>query len=615
MKSHTLLKKNISPTAFLRRCAIVFLTICGASMITTTALAGKVQVSASLSPSTVGIGEYAVLKITVSGDNNALINLPDIDGLGFQSSGISRRMSIINGNVYASKTVQYIVYPEKQGTFSIEPITIESSEGKIVVKDKIQLKVNQASGKTMGSSKNKGLSTQPSPNKTPSKALKDVAFIDVVGLKKDAIVGEDIPVKIRTFFKYGTGGRLKALPALDNQSFTVKIDADNPQQERARYKGEIYDVVIYDATISPIKEGEFKLTFKEDTSIIIRKKSPRRRRNDPFSDPFFDSFFTSGYRKNLRLSTEPFTMKGTAPPADGQPSGFDGAIGKFQISATAPTNPIHAGDPLTLKIHVTGEGNFSRVKAPHMTDPKGWKTYPAKSHIVKNRAGDSIKIFEQTIIPRNTSVKNIPPLELVFYNPETKQYETTRTQAIPIEVLPGHDIKEESIASNDDQDNQNNKDKKSTDLSGKVPHTRLGWLRKERLDRANWLLTTTTGTSGILFAFALGVIWMRHHNTEERKEKARHDKAYQSLLQQLNEAEARGDAEKFFETARRFIQLNTSRERGIPAEAITAADLTNPDAKRIFEIADDITFSGTPPKETDLKTWKQKLLSSIQPQQ
>jgi len=48
-------------------------------------------------------------------------------------------------------------------------------------------------------------------------------------------------------------------------------------------------------------------------------------------------------------------------PTQGQPKDFSGAVADFQVSSDISPARVAAGDPLTLRLHVSGVGNFDRV--------------------------------------------------------------------------------------------------------------------------------------------------------------------------------------------------------------------------------------------------------------
>ena len=68
-------------------------------------------------------------------------------------------------------------------------------------------------------------------------------------------------------------------------------------------------------------------------------------------------------------------VKIKALPAQGRPAGFSGAVGTFDVTSEAPATNGATGDPMKLKIIVTGTGNFNRVSTDGLRASADWKTY------------------------------------------------------------------------------------------------------------------------------------------------------------------------------------------------------------------------------------------------
>ena len=572
------------------------------------------QLTADVNPKSIPLGQAAQLSIKITGDVNAKISVPQIEGVTMQQRGSSSHYSVVHGRVTQSVTYMLLVQPHKTGTFTLGPITAETVDGKLTTGKNLKLKVTKGMAPKQPAQANPAAPGGNARAKNAKATLKDFAFLEVVGLKKKALVGETLPVEIRAFVKSPI--RLVSLqshPTIAGGSFTLKLQDGEPQQGTVTYKGEQYYVVIYKGAITPIKPGEYKLPFTLESTLLIPQQRKRRRNRDPFfNDPFFDDVFDDffnrgGVEKEVTLSSEPFTMKVESPPAEGRPATFDGAIGQFSIEASASPTLARSGDPIKLIVRVTGNGNLTRLRMPPMEDPTGWKIYPAKDHLegANDIATSGTKVFEQVIIPRNASVKEIPPLVLSFYDPESKTYRTIKTQPIPVTVTPGTDIV-------DDEDGNGsaeaNTDKKPT---VKVPHSSLGWLRKSRIDQAAWLYPVTGGAVVALLGLAAGIgLWRKQRSPERLAAVAQKDQVNKHLSN-AESAAKNGDASAFFAHAKKAIQLYWANQLGLEPSAVTAADIKVPEARAIIEKADSIEFSPNGSDESELQQWLKKLRHSL----
>src|ERR1700679_2660026 len=88
-------------------------------------------------------------------------------------------------------------------------------------------------------------------------------------------------------------------------------------------------------------------------------------------------------------------------PVAGRPADFAGAVGNFELSADGSPKRVKMGDPVTMKIKVSGQGNFDRVTAPVLKEPDGWRSYPPSNTFQGDDdiATRGTKIFEMAVIP------------------------------------------------------------------------------------------------------------------------------------------------------------------------------------------------------------------------
>jgi hypothetical protein len=95
-------------------------------LFASSALAAKPEISVSLEPKQIALGETAQLTVTVSGALGNEGALPDVDGLAFTPAGRSRQFQSINGEETESQSLIYLVRATRAGTFAIPALKIGS---------------------------------------------------------------------------------------------------------------------------------------------------------------------------------------------------------------------------------------------------------------------------------------------------------------------------------------------------------------------------------------------------------------------------------------------------------------------------------------------------------
>ncbi len=204
--------------------------------------------------------------------------------------------------------------------------------------------------------------------------------------------------------------------------------------------GKSFTTLTLRQTIIPRQSGEISLP-QATVSCKALSGYTQRRRSHGFgafdNDPFFNDFFGGGkqgvYRTEVIPANEP-SLRVMPVPEAGKPENFSGLIGAYEISTEAAPLEVNVGDPITLTIKVSGPFT-AEVKAPSLAflESGGFKVPEEISPGVT--AGDA-KVFTQTIRAKGAEIKEIPALELSFFNTKTGRYETNRSQPIALTVHP-----------------------------------------------------------------------------------------------------------------------------------------------------------------------------------
>src|SRR5262249_49882482 len=140
--------------------------------------------------------------------------------------------------------------------------------------------------------------------------------------------------------------------------------------------------------------------------------------------------------KEMTIASPSAALKVLSLPTEGRPNDFSGAVGDFQLSSEVSANRVAAGEPLTLRLRISGVGHFDPVDAAMFDHLDHWKTYPAKSSFTaKDEAGNKgEKVFEQPLIAATPGEQSIPPIEFSYFNPNTQHYERASTRPITVTV-------------------------------------------------------------------------------------------------------------------------------------------------------------------------------------
>ena len=387
--------------------------------------ADAVTFEATVNSPRVSLDEALQLTLTFTGVNQNLdpISLPVLDGFTAKYLGPSTSVSIVNGDYHSEKSFIYNLFPNKIGRFQIPPITATIA-GQTYTTKPINVEVFESSAQAQASS---GAQVQ---NQAPStESLKDKILSIVSVSKNDVYLNERVPLSIKLLVN-DVPVRDIQFPQFDKTGVTVD-DYEKPEQSSQVINGVRYDTVEFKTSIYPNRLGDLPLGPVQIQGNVLYKtgqNNPFGQDNDIFGANVFNNFFDSYATRPITVTSQPIILHVSPLPEDTRPGGFSGAIGQFDFQASISPLQVKAGDPLTLKMAIKGDGNFNNLKIPvfHAT---GFKSYDPQ---IKD-SGDG-KSAEQVIIPTSADIKEVPALKFSYFDTSSKEYKTINQGPFAIQV-------------------------------------------------------------------------------------------------------------------------------------------------------------------------------------
>lgn len=522
-------------------------------------LLAQVNVSAVVEPNPVVLGQSAQLKITIEGSQQS--EPPVIESneyMEFAYRGPNTQFVNVNGKTTVSITHVFQVKPQRVGNFRISPLTI-FVDGKPYNTQQIDIEVAEQAEAGID--------------------LKDVAWLEFDLPERNVYVGETISSELRMIMLNQATFPTKGLPQIEGDAFSITPIDTQPQITRSVKNGRYYDVYLWKIGITPVKAGTQTLKFKA-AHVLRIPESRRSSRSDAFSafnDPFFDSMFGRYNDTEILAESEPAEITIEGLPQEGKPASFNGAIGDFNVTATADVTDLSEGDPITLEIGIEGEGNFSQMGPPDFPESDQFKTYPPRvlDEQLDTQGYSGNKQFEYVVIPLSAEINLVPQIPFSYFNPRTGTYSEMNTPVIPVSIkaaaqqsLPTPQAQTPQLSFRNPSQNQGD-----TFLPIKVS---LGsTVTPPTLARVqNTLAAGVIAPLGILgLAF---LIRRSRHSSQNDKERIRLKELDQKMAQhRQNLQKARNDNENhaFYQAGCRVLQVALARHLGCNPESITEKDI------------------------------------------
>ena len=590
-----------------------FLSGLAASLFLAAAAAADPAVTAAIEPAEVSLGEAASLTITAA-DGNARINPPSVPGLQFTQVAQSRSLQSVNGVTSSSLSVTYQVTAQQAGTYVIS--SIAPGVGPLTFKV-------DAGGTGQGAQRGQGVQPAQPPAPDSSQAAPDgSAFVRVLLPRQEIYVGQSVPVDIEVGTQDGVVASINGVPTLDGDAFTLdKLAAEPEQRSHEVVDGKPFTVFRWHSVLSAVKPGRLTFAVQAPLTVRVRMQRPggvfdRSGLADLFNDPGLANLFAATVNKDVNVSSPATTCMVLDLPAEGRPGDFTGAVGQFKVSSELSDSQVTAGDPLTLRMKVSGQGNFDRVRSPMLGDVDHWKVYPATSTFSpadhSNFRGD--KTFEQPVVATDPGRQTLPGLTFSYFDPDQRRYETARTDPVTVDVsAPAAAAPARSAGSAPapvpaaarDAGLRPDHAPQRSHGNSLVPH----YFQPRYLALPSLLLLAVPGA------------WFWLSRRERRAQEAggagaARTVAPEHLAAAMDRATAAGNVPEFFHAARAGLQTALARRWRLPPDAVTLEEVearlgAQSEARKIFVLADEALYSGRPFARSELNDWKRVVLRQM----
>lgn len=505
--------------------------------------------TASLDRSTIAMGETATLSLTFEGGQPGNVPTPDVPGLEFSDTGNSTSFSFVNGQMSSVVTVTFSISPDHAGDYWI-PAMEANIGGQVIRTQPLKLTV-----------------TRPgAPSAAQINSGSQIAFMRFTLPDKKVYPGELVAGQLQIFLRDDVqnyqGLQLTGLPA---DGFTVGKVVGPGGTERARIGDRMYSVLPISVALTAVKTGILNVgPITVNTVIAVAGENGQW---GPFG-------FFGGQQKQVTLAADPVTAMSVPLPTSHVPPDFNGAVGDYTMSVSAGPTNVAVGDPVTLRVQISGRGSLDSISLPNLTET--WHDFKVFSPTSKTDTSDELgdegsKTFEEIVTPENARIHELPPISFSFFNPDDGNYHTLTQPATPLFVssVGATPLPTVAGAKPESQPQQPPQDIVSI-------RENLGALAQA----GSPLITRPAflALQGVpVIAFFTALIWRRRADNLANNPRLRRRRAVEQLiaggLDDLNKFATENKSDEFFAMLFRLLQEELGERLDCPAISITEADV------------------------------------------
>jgi BatD DUF11 like domain len=504
--------------------------------------------TASLDRGTITLGESATLSLTFEGGQSKNVPTPSVPGLQITQAGTSQNVSLINGAMSSAVTVTFSVRARQAGEFTIPALTADVN-GQQLASAPLKLTVLKAAA----------------PPDAAVNSGNEIVFMKLSLPQKTIYTGQTLTAQLQICVRDDVQNfgnfQFTAQPAA---GFTIGKMVQG-QQQRAQVGNRIYNVIPLTFALTAVKNGPLSLgPFTASMTVVVPSS------NQQGGDPFLRQFFNQGEQKQISLATETLTAEALPLPAENVPAGFNGAVGNFTMTATAGPTNLAVGDPITVRVQISGSGALDALTLPDQTALHDFKIFAptAKVQTTDALGLEGTKTFEEIVTPQNPDVREWPPLTFSFFNPDDGKYHTLTQPATPLLVRSAGATPLPTIAGNKNL-NADNPASPQDILPIKENLGTLAPASTPLIASPKFLAVQSLPVLALLAAF----IWRKRADNHANNPRLRRQRAVAQLVRDgLNDLKmfaAENKPDEFFATLFRLLQEQLGERLDCPASAIT----------------------------------------------
>lgn len=342
---------------------------------------------------------------------------------------------MVNGHTSSSSTVTvtYVYQAAKKGNVTISPAQATIG-GKTIQSAPVHITVSGHASQAPASNNSYSRYDSRTHASHPSSSVSEnELFIKTIVSKKSCRVQEPILLTYKVYTQVPLTDLNERMPDLKG-FHSQKIKLDHPEvPHNETLNGRNYRVYTWSQyVLYPQMSGSLKIpdiTFQGVVTFENRDIDP------------FEAFFNGGsglveVKKDIKAPAVTVQVS----PLPQAPAGFSGGVGKFTISSQLAKEEVTAGNPLTLRVVVSGTGNLKLIKQPEVAFPKEFEKYDAKVTDKTTLTVNGVEgnmVYDILAVPRKEGTYTIPPVKLVYFDTSANTYKTVQTQPQIVIVAKG----------------------------------------------------------------------------------------------------------------------------------------------------------------------------------
>ncbi|NDD35584.1 MAG: protein BatD, partial [Flavobacteriia bacterium] len=252
--------------------------------------------------------------------------------------------------------------------------------------------------------------------------------VDILTSKKEVYVGEPFVMLLRAYWTKP----VRNLNIIQTPNFEGVLQNQLDLQQRERREvvdGKSVIVLDFDKKLlTPTQPGTLG---GQELKLSGQVQVPTGRR---------DFFNMPEVTYINQVATAKIPAVKIKPLPSPKPAGFSGAVGELKLTRELSRTSVSGDESITLKIKISGMGNFNTISVPELVPPQGFDIYDPKFNEKINYTTSGVsgyKELEYLLVPQFKGDFIVPEMRWTYFNTKTGTYEELVLDEETVEVLSG----------------------------------------------------------------------------------------------------------------------------------------------------------------------------------
>ncbi len=360
-----------------------------------------------------------------------------------QSSG----WSLVNGELKQYSSFSYVLKPLKKGHFFVPAASAKTDVGS-VRSNTVPVEVVEAS--TPHSQLDWPAEEKSSfdefilrKGETVQDKIKNNLFVRLEVNKTSCYEGEPVIATYKLYTRLKSESKVVKRPSFSGFSAYDMVDPESENAVKENFNGKEYHVyMLRKAQLYPLQTGIIELEPAEVENTVTFVKAEYAEQGYSLSD-LLNALSTDRtpeeytVREKVTLTSKQVNIQVRPLPPANRPISFNGAVGKFSVSAAVSKTGLHRNDVADLNLVIKGKGNLPMLAAPSVNWPDSFEIFEpvVKDQINKYFAPiEGAKIFTIAFSPKKEGDFLIPAVEFSYFDPDSGKYRLAKTDSIRLKV-------------------------------------------------------------------------------------------------------------------------------------------------------------------------------------